>query len=143
MPKDTIHESSEMRSRRGIATYLRRLASALNRGTPVPADEAQTVTVDPPAQTEFEVEVERAGEAVTLEIEMEWTADEGDVETGTNASKATFELYEDRAEEWRWRLRHRNGQIIADSGQGFGQRSGAVASIERVKRHAPAADQSD
>jgi uncharacterized protein YegP (UPF0339 family) len=54
---------------------------------------------------------------------------------------AAFEIYEDRGEEWRWRLRHRNGRIIADSGEGFGKRSGAVASIERIKRHAPAAGQ--
>ena len=143
MPKDTIHESSEMRSRRGIATYLRRLASALNRGTPVPADEAQTVTVDPPAQTEFEVEVERAGEAVTLEIEMEWTADEGDVETGTNASKATFELYEDRAEEWRWRLVHDNGNIIADSSEGYASKQKAKQGLESVKTNAPGARVAD
>jgi uncharacterized protein YegP (UPF0339 family) len=55
---------------------------------------------------------------------------------------AAFEIYEDRGEEWRWRLRHRNGEIIADSGEGFPKRSGAVASIERVKRHAPAAEES-
>ncbi|MFC7026766.1 DUF1508 domain-containing protein [Halomicroarcula sp. GCM10025710] len=56
---------------------------------------------------------------------------------------AAFEIYEDRAEEWRWRLRHRNGEIIADSGEGYPKRSGAVAAIERVKRHAPGADQQE
>jgi len=56
---------------------------------------------------------------------------------------AAFEIYEDAAEEWRWRLRHRNGEMLGDSGEGFGKRSGAVESIERVKRHAPAAEQSE
>jgi uncharacterized protein YegP (UPF0339 family) len=56
---------------------------------------------------------------------------------------AAFEIYRDRADEWRWRLRHRNGEIIADGGQSFPKRSGAVASIERVKRHAPAAEQTE
>ena len=35
------------------------------------------------------------------------------------ASKAAFELYEDKAGEYRWRLRHRNGNVIADGGQGY------------------------
>ncbi|WP_254272899.1 HVO_2922 family protein [Haloarcula marina] len=56
---------------------------------------------------------------------------------------AAFEIYEDRGEEWRWRLRHRNGEIIADSGEGYPKRSGAVAAIERVKRHAPGADHAE
>jgi len=30
-----------------------------------------------------------------------------------------FELYRDKKGEWRWRLRARNGRIIADSGQGY------------------------
>jgi len=40
----------------------------------------------------------------------------------------------------RWRLLD-GEKIIADSGDGFGKRSGAVASIERTNRHAPAAEQ--
>ena len=51
-----------------------------------------------------------------------------------------FELYEDNAEEWRWRLRNRNGKIVADSGEGYGKRSKARAAIDSVKRHAPGAD---
>ncbi len=49
---------------------------------------------------------------------------------------ATFEIFEDNAGESRWRLRHRNGRILADSGQGYTDRSGARDGIERVKRHA-------
>ncbi|MDS0260401.1 DUF1508 domain-containing protein [Haloarcula sp. S1CR25-12] len=56
---------------------------------------------------------------------------------------AAFEVYEDTAGKWRWRLRHRNGRIIADGGQGFPKRSAAVESIERVKRHGPGAEQSE
>jgi uncharacterized protein YegP (UPF0339 family) len=50
-----------------------------------------------------------------------------------------FEVYEDAGEEWRWRLRHRNGEIIADSGEGHAERNKAVAAIERIRRHAPGA----
>ena len=56
---------------------------------------------------------------------------------------AAFEVYEDRGEEWRWRLRHRNGEIIADSGEGYAERNKAVAAIERIKRHAPGAAQEE
>jgi uncharacterized protein YegP (UPF0339 family) len=56
---------------------------------------------------------------------------------------ATFEVYEDRAGEWRWRLRHRNGNVIADSGEGYASRDGAVDAAERVRGHAPDADALD
>ena len=52
---------------------------------------------------------------------------------------ATFELYQDEAGEWRWRLRHENGNIIADSGEGYTAKAGAVNGIESVKENAPAA----
>ena len=52
---------------------------------------------------------------------------------------AAFEIYEDAADEWRWRLRHRNGNVLADSGEGNGSRSDAVGAVTGVKGHAPAA----
>jgi len=50
---------------------------------------------------------------------------------------AAFEIYEDNAEEWRWRLRSRNGNTLADSGEGYGSRRRAEEAVVRVKRHAP------
>jgi uncharacterized protein YegP (UPF0339 family) len=52
---------------------------------------------------------------------------------------AAFEVYEDGAGEWRWRLRHRNGNIIADGGEGYSSRSAVHDAIESVKRNAPGA----
>ena len=52
-------------------------------------------------------------------------------------SNATFELYEDRAGQWRWRLVHDNGNIIADGGQGYRSKRGARRGIESVKANAP------
>jgi uncharacterized protein YegP (UPF0339 family) len=52
---------------------------------------------------------------------------------------AAFEIYEDAGGEWRWRLRHRNGNIVADSGQGYASRSNAVEGVTSVKRNAPGA----
>lgn len=53
---------------------------------------------------------------------------------------AAFEVFEDRAGEVRWRLRHRNGRILADSGEGYSRQTNAWKGIESVKRNAPAAE---
>nr|WP_324618334.1 YegP family protein [Natrinema versiforme] len=37
-----------------------------------------------------------------------------------------FEQYEDKGGDHRWRLRHRNGNILADGSQGYADRTGAV-----------------
>ncbi|SEN72261.1 Uncharacterized conserved protein YegP, UPF0339 family [Halorientalis persicus] len=76
------------------------------------------------------------------------TTDAADTTTGpTNApgnatpdSQAAFEVYRDRADEWRWRLRHRNGNIVADSGEGYNRKRGAINGLESVQRNAPGAD---
>nr|WP_276410933.1 HVO_2922 family protein [Halomicroarcula sp. XH51] len=52
---------------------------------------------------------------------------------------ATFELYTDTADQWRWRLRHANGNIIADSGEGYASKAKAKQGIESVKTNAPEA----
>lgn len=51
--------------------------------------------------------------------------------------QAAFEVYEDEGGEYRWRLRHRNGNVLADGREGYSDRSGAWRGIESVKRHAP------
>jgi uncharacterized protein YegP (UPF0339 family) len=56
---------------------------------------------------------------------------------------ATFELYQDRAGEYRWRLRHNNGNIIADSGEGYSSKAGAENGIRPVKENAPSAPVED
>ena len=56
------------------------------------------------------------------------------------AGDAAFEIYEDAAEEWRWRLRHRNGNVLADSGEGYASRSNAVEAVTSVKADAPGAE---
>jgi amphi-Trp domain-containing protein len=55
------------------------------------------------------------------------------------ASKATFELYQDRANEWRWRLVHDNGNIIADGGEGYSRKATARKGLESVMRNASGA----
>ncbi len=139
MPEETVHESRRTRSRRAIASYLRRVADALGRGKPVPVDEEQTVTVEAPEEPELEVDLEQEGEDLSLELEMGWEGDAADIETDAQASKATFEVYEDAAEEWRWRLRHRNGNVIADGSEGYASRQKADQGLDSVKTNAPGA----
>lgn len=51
-------------------------------------------------------------------------------------AKATFQLYRDEADAWRWRLLHDNGNIIADGGQGYATRQNALRGIESVRANA-------
>ena len=143
MPEETIHESEDQRSRQGIASYFRRLARRFGRGEPVPADEEQTVTVSVPEEADLEAEVEREGEELSLEIEVAWTEEEDDVDTDAAASKGTFELYEDNAEQWRWRLVHDNGNIIADGSEGYASAQKAEQGLESVRTNAPGAHVAD
>ena len=53
------------------------------------------------------------------------------------AREPRFEVYEDAAEEWRWRLVAANGNIIADSGEGYTSKQGAKRGIRSVKSTAP------
>ncbi len=45
----------------------------------------------------------------------------------------SFELFQDKAGEWRWRLRHRNGNILATSSEGYRAKADAMRCIENVK----------
>ncbi|MFW5956528.1 MAG: HVO_2922 family protein [Halorhabdus sp.] len=55
-------------------------------------------------------------------------------------SKASFEIFEDRSGQWRWRLVHENGNIIADGGEGYTSKQNCRKGIESVKRNAADAD---
>ena len=91
-------------------------------------------------------------EVSDLRAEREQLADELDAaeaaakeaetaaEDALYASQGRFEIYEDTGGEHRWRLRHRNGNIMMDSGEDYADRSGARDGIESVKRTAPAAE---
>ncbi|MFC1719283.1 YegP family protein [Candidatus Poribacteria bacterium] len=50
-----------------------------------------------------------------------------------------FQVYKDRAGEYRWRLRANNNKIIADSGEGYVDKSECKRAVDRVKEQAPQA----
>lgn len=49
-----------------------------------------------------------------------------------------FELYRDHKAEWRWRLRTPNGNVVADSAEGYLHRQDCERGIEIVKQAAAA-----
>ena len=61
-------------------------------------------------------------------------------ESPATERRSTFEVYRDKAGQWRWRLVHWNGNIIADSGEGYTTRASALNGLESVKHNAPGAD---
>ena len=56
------------------------------------------------------------------------------------SNRATFEVFQDTSDEWRWRLVAANGNIIADSGEGYQSKQGAQRGIESVKNSAATAN---
>lgn len=50
-----------------------------------------------------------------------------------------FELYSDKAGQWRFRLKASNGQVIA-SGQGYQSKQSALAGIQSVRTNAADAE---
>ena len=60
------------------------------------------------------------------------------VEGFETAKNPTFEVYTDKAGEFRFRLKASNGEIIA-TGEGYKAKSGCMNGIESVKKNAPEA----
>jgi uncharacterized protein YegP (UPF0339 family) len=55
-------------------------------------------------------------------------------------AKAKFKIYEDKADEWRWRLVDGNGEKVATSGESFASKSNAKRAAQNVKDTAPDAE---
>jgi uncharacterized protein YegP (UPF0339 family) len=55
-----------------------------------------------------------------------------------------FELHKDGAGEWRWRLRTTNGNVVADSAEGYRRREDCERGIDIVRSaaNAPVVDMS-
>ncbi|WP_213981582.1 DUF1508 domain-containing protein [Sphingomonas sp. dw_22] len=44
-----------------------------------------------------------------------------------------FEVYQDRRGEFRWRLKHSNGNILAVSSEGYKAKASALRCIENIQ----------
>ena len=53
------------------------------------------------------------------------------------AAAATFEVYKDKAGEYRWRLRTQNTKVIATGGEGYNTKRACEEAIDSVKKNAP------
>lgn len=61
------------------------------------------------------------------------------VEPVAEVKHPKFELYEDKAGEFRFRLKAKNGQVIATS-EGYKAKASCINGIESVKKNAPDAE---
>ena len=52
---------------------------------------------------------------------------------------AEFEVYQDSAGEWRWRLKASNDEVVADSAEGYTRQGDASRAAERVQQLAGSA----
>lgn len=50
------------------------------------------------------------------------------------SAAATFEVYQDKAGEYRWRLRARNGQVMAVAPDGYKEKRSVMSAIESVRK---------
>lgn len=164
MSEDTVFEFESSRTRTEIAAYLRALAGEFDGDGPVTFRDGEYVAaVTPPETARFDVEVEREREdganELQIELEIEWEEGEetsaerleeppepdvgiefsSESDDRPEPSQGRFEVYEDRAGQWRWRLVHRNGNIIADGGEGYASKRNAIRGLRSVQDNAPGA----
>lgn len=161
MSRDYEYESALTASRAEIAAVLSGVLDGVHAGSIRVNDGTETVTVTTPDEFDLELGVEITDGEVSLELEVTGTVpddeepdfapSERQPETrngpsasvdGTDASRslARFELFRDSGEEWRWRLRHRNGNIIATSGEGYTRKHNARKGLRSVIENAPQAE---
>lgn len=53
---------------------------------------------------------------------------------------AYFQVYKDKSNEWRWRLKANNHEPIANSGEGYQSKASCLHGIEVVKKLAEEAE---
>ncbi len=47
--------------------------------------------------------------------------------------QATLDIYRSGNGEWRWRVKHGNGQVLAASSEGFSGKAGAKRNFKRAR----------
>ena len=156
------YESELTASREEIAAVLSGVVDGILAGSIRLGHGKTAITVAPPEEIALEIELEAEDDELSLELELGWPAPQGE-EAGVspiedlpeaeedelsapvgaaNASQALarFEVFRDQDEEWRWRLRHRNGNIIATSGEGYTRKHNAWKGLQSVMKNAPEAE---
>lgn len=163
-------ESERTATRDEAAAVLRDLADGVAGGSlRFGRDGDEAIDVDVPDGMEVEVEFETEDGEASVEIELEWSdstaegeasaaegsedaqvgkAEDARVETADSPvgpaepreSLARFEVFLDKGDEWRWRLVHRNGNVIATGGEGYTRKHNALKGLRSVMRNSPDAE---
>ncbi|MFC7135731.1 DUF1508 domain-containing protein [Halobaculum litoreum] len=104
-------------------------------------DESRAETEEAKRATEEAREEVRAASAETAAAREETASVRDDLNAAAShvnalsKSSATFDVYRDKAGKWRWRLVHRNGNIIATSGESYSSDRTARRGMRSVKRN--------
>lgn len=48
-------------------------------------------------------------------------------------STTSFEIYKDKAGHFRWKLIAKNGESVAEGGEGYAERRGAMNAVKKLK----------
>ena len=162
MVEEIDYESELTGSREEIAAVLSGVVDGILAGSLRLGDGEDAVTVATSEEYALEIELEGEDDELSLELELTWPSPvgegsgvtspealpegEGDDRSSpvgaADASQALarFEVFRDQGEEWRWRLRHRNGNIIATSGEGYTRKQNAWNGLKSVVKNAPGAE---
>jgi uncharacterized protein YegP (UPF0339 family) len=62
------------------------------------------------------------------------------IKKGLENDKDKFEVYEDNAKAFRWRLKASNGQVVAAANKGYKDKAECEKVIERIKKGMPKAE---
>lgn len=119
----------------------------------------EDLTINVPEELSLEIELETEDDDLSLELELEWPQPEIEIDesaedrreednvpavsvgdANVSGTFARFEVFRDRSDEWRWRLRHRNGNVIATSGEGYTRKHNAQKGLQSVIRNAQEAE---
>jgi uncharacterized protein len=56
------------------------------------------------------------------------------------AKSTKFEIYKDKKGHFRWKLLSRNGESVAEGGEGYAEKRGAMTAIKKLKDWASTAE---
>lgn len=157
--QDTDYEYELTAGREEIAAVLSGVIDGILAGTIRLGGGGDAVSVGVSDDISLEIEFEAEDDEMSLELELDWSVPDEDstdpsienrpgetsaeptLVSAANESEslARFEVFRDRNEEWRWRLRHRNGNIIATCGEGYTQKHNAQKGFRSVMENSAGA----
>ncbi len=59
------------------------------------------------------------------------------------SDKLNYEVYQDKAGDYRWRAKSSNGQVVGSSGSGYKTKAACDSAVDVVKKGAPKASQEE